>query len=346
VPYSSLDNPQSLNLYGYGFNNPLSKAGPDGHCSAAEMAICHAITIAVANGMNAGEAMWAAAPAQQSHIEERRCIANCGKQPQSPLLMGGVAVLANEELGPVAWIGGGVLLGAACIQTHCGTAILNLLRSNPFRGTPGGTSQTNQPDGSPKQVRRYGPDGMPETDVDNGHDHGQGDPHTHDWGRPTDGSDPTHADRGRAVRCNRPILSHSHKLNEETNTMTNYDQFHDGWLDGLLIEQASVQVFISTEEKQSYVIAASGVAALSADGFKAGNIIFEILTKQQDELTLQDITESYGLTVDVNGREQAQKLLAKARERGLTVLQINPSYGGMCILLAESIDLLPRSERV
>jgi hypothetical protein len=128
--------------------------------------------------------------------------------------------------------------------------------------------------------------------------------------------------------------------------MTQYGQFHDGWLDGLLIEQAFVQVFISTEEKQPYVMAASGVAALSAGGFKAGNIIFEVLTKQQDELTLQDITESYGLSADVNGQEQAQKLLGKAQERGLTVLQINPSYGGACILLAESIDLLPRNEWV
>ena len=31
VPYSSLDNPQSLNLHGYVLNNPLSKADPDGH---------------------------------------------------------------------------------------------------------------------------------------------------------------------------------------------------------------------------------------------------------------------------------------------------------------------------
>ena len=31
VPYSQLDNPQSLNLYGYVNNNPLSKADKDGH---------------------------------------------------------------------------------------------------------------------------------------------------------------------------------------------------------------------------------------------------------------------------------------------------------------------------
>ena len=32
VPYASLDNPQSLNLYGYVLNNPLSHTDADGHC--------------------------------------------------------------------------------------------------------------------------------------------------------------------------------------------------------------------------------------------------------------------------------------------------------------------------
>lgn len=70
-------------------------------------------------------------------------------------------------------------------------------RSNPFTGNPGETVTLTNPDGSPKQVRRYGPDGHPQTDVDYGHDHtGAGDPHAHDWSRPADGSPPTHNDRG------------------------------------------------------------------------------------------------------------------------------------------------------
>jgi RHS repeat-associated protein len=32
VPYAKLDDPQSLNLYGYVENNPLSRADADGHC--------------------------------------------------------------------------------------------------------------------------------------------------------------------------------------------------------------------------------------------------------------------------------------------------------------------------
>jgi RHS repeat-associated protein len=31
VPFADLGNPQSLNLYSYGFNNPLSNTDPDGH---------------------------------------------------------------------------------------------------------------------------------------------------------------------------------------------------------------------------------------------------------------------------------------------------------------------------
>jgi hypothetical protein len=43
--------------------------------------------------------------------------------------------------------------------------------------------------------------------------------------------------------------------------MKNYDQFHDGWLDGLLIDQKSVQLFLSTEARDPFVFFASGVAA-------------------------------------------------------------------------------------
>jgi hypothetical protein len=126
--------------------------------------------------------------------------------------------------------------------------------------------------------------------------------------------------------------------------MKNYDQFHDGSLDGLLIEGTSVQVFLSTDAKRAFVLAATGVAALAAGGFKAGNIIFEVLTKQNAEVTLQDMTDVYGLTADDKGRDQAQKFLEKAQQQNLIVLEINPSYGASCIILAESVDLLRRQE--
>ena len=38
VPYAKLDDPQSLNLYSYVRNNPLSRTDPDGHCDKTDKA--------------------------------------------------------------------------------------------------------------------------------------------------------------------------------------------------------------------------------------------------------------------------------------------------------------------
>ena len=40
VPYAKLGNPQSLNLYSYVWNNPLSRNDPDGHYTCADSAKC------------------------------------------------------------------------------------------------------------------------------------------------------------------------------------------------------------------------------------------------------------------------------------------------------------------
>ena len=54
------------------------------------------------------------------------------------------------------------------------------LQRTPAQGQPPGT-QTFPNDQGGKTVRTYGPDGRATQDVDYGHDHGQGDPHVHDW---------------------------------------------------------------------------------------------------------------------------------------------------------------------
>jgi RHS repeat-associated protein len=69
--------------------------------------------------------------------------------------------------------------------------------SNPLTGTPGSEATCKNKKGNPKQTRRYGSDGFPETDTDWDHSHDKlGNPHSHDWSRPADGGSPTHTDRG------------------------------------------------------------------------------------------------------------------------------------------------------
>jgi RHS repeat-associated protein len=79
VPYSSLGDPQSLNLYGYVGNNPLSKADPDGHCPtcieealewAAETPAGEQISAWGATGMGAlGAGLGAAGGYIQTHLD-------------------------------------------------------------------------------------------------------------------------------------------------------------------------------------------------------------------------------------------------------------------------------------
>jgi len=54
-------------LYSYVLNHPLVGIDPDGHAcdDANEMAVCHGITVAISNGMNAADALQAGHKAQQ-----------------------------------------------------------------------------------------------------------------------------------------------------------------------------------------------------------------------------------------------------------------------------------------
>lgn len=52
VPYAQVGDPQSLNLYSYVQNNPLSRADPDGHC-----ALCAGIQDLIASGMDSSDAL-------------------------------------------------------------------------------------------------------------------------------------------------------------------------------------------------------------------------------------------------------------------------------------------------
>ena len=55
VPYADFENPQSLNLYSYVYNNPLSQADPDGHdCIQTSDASSQSITVTVTAGGSAG----------------------------------------------------------------------------------------------------------------------------------------------------------------------------------------------------------------------------------------------------------------------------------------------------
>jgi hypothetical protein len=120
--------------------------------------------------------------------------------------------------------------------------------------------------------------------------------------------------------------------------MKSFDQFHDGFLDGLLIEGTTVSLFLSTHDKQEFVLSVRGVMSLKADGFRQGNVIYEVLVRDGDDLALEDVVNLFEFKDESNARRK----LEEVRRKSSITLEVNPSYGASCIILADSLELLPR----
>jgi hypothetical protein len=126
--------------------------------------------------------------------------------------------------------------------------------------------------------------------------------------------------------------------------MREYGEFHDGWFEGLWIDAKTTHVFLSTKERERFVFVADGVAEQAIDGIKSGNIIFEVLIRDTEEVFLRDIQCLYALRTVSTGEIQGANLLEKARLQGWKILEINPSYGANCLILANSFELHRRDD--
>ena len=116
-----------------------------------------------------------------------------------------------------------------------------------------------------------------------------------------------------------------------------FERFHDGSIDGLIIQGTIVRLLLSTEGGQKFTMEARGVLSLKADGFRQGNIIYEVLERGCDDLTLDDMMNFFEFKDEAN----AHSKLEESRGKDLIVLEVNPSYGASCGILAESVELLP-----
>jgi hypothetical protein len=126
--------------------------------------------------------------------------------------------------------------------------------------------------------------------------------------------------------------------------MNDYGNFHDGFLEGVWVDDRTAYVFLSTEIKERFVVVADGIVALTVTNFRKGNIISEVAARGHEEVTTDDIAALYDLWEGKAGEELAAKLLAKAQQERLSILDITPSYGATCLLLARSIKVIDHNE--
>jgi hypothetical protein len=116
--------------------------------------------------------------------------------------------------------------------------------------------------------------------------------------------------------------------------------FHDGYFDGIWVgPNKLVKVFLRTADRESFVLSLEGVQALTFTDMKQGNIILDLVLRGTKEITRSDIAELYGVGADT---PQGASLMKTATERGLQVLEMNPSYGAQGLALFQTWDLTQR----
>lgn len=121
--------------------------------------------------------------------------------------------------------------------------------------------------------------------------------------------------------------------------MTNYPEFHDGLFEGMWIaEKGVLHLYLSTLTRERMTVVLTGVVMLKVTGFREGNIIFDVLSRDHSEMTLQHIAELYELEPGHEPAKWEHQLLERARNEGLQLFELNPSYGGYCLVLAKTLE--------
>ena len=126
--------------------------------------------------------------------------------------------------------------------------------------------------------------------------------------------------------------------------MNAYDsKFHDGFVDGFLIRERQVIIFIRADDNEAFALVADDVTRMRVDSLLQGNIIFDIVMRQGQELTRSDV-DVFGFAASLDGEALANDKLERLRTENRVALEINPSYGCECFLIAQAVKLIPRSE--
>jgi len=117
--------------------------------------------------------------------------------------------------------------------------------------------------------------------------------------------------------------------------------FHDGRFNGFRIgADKQVQLYLTTVERESFVLVLESVEALTLNDIRQGNI-FDLVIRSGHELTVSDIEYVYGIR---NTPTDAGRLLNAAVDKGLQLLEINPSYGAEGMVLFRAWKLQPQSD--
>jgi RHS repeat-associated protein len=148
IPYAVKGNPQTLNLYSYVENNPITGTDPDGHAGSPYAGDGEGYYDCLASGSETCD--------KENSDKNKTESASQSSSNQSPAptknpyyTAAGVAFVGGEEFGPADWLVVGTLLTVGCIETHCLSSLLNENTNETEAPPPASTSETNKSATSP-----------------------------------------------------------------------------------------------------------------------------------------------------------------------------------------------------
>jgi hypothetical protein len=130
--------------------------------------------------------------------------------------------------------------------------------------------------------------------------------------------------------------------------MKSHSQFHDGLFEGLWIDKDAkiAHVYLSTKERKRSVAVLGGVLKLKAEGLREGNIILEVRTCSGREITSEDIAELYELDSNREAKAWEHQLMERIKQEQLQFFELQPSYGGSCLILAQMVEFSTNDSHV
>jgi hypothetical protein len=115
---------------------------------------------------------------------------------------------------------------------------------------------------------------------------------------------------------------------------------HDGYFDGVWVsDKKSARLFVRTVDGDRFTILLTGVVALTIDGLKQGNIIFDVVLAPPNALTIEKIKHAHGSAYTRDG--EMPRLLEQAQQQSLCTLEMSTSYGAEGAALFHLAELIP-----
>jgi|SRR5579859_1853206 len=114
--------------------------------------------------------------------------------------------------------------------------------------------------------------------------------------------------------------------------MISQPNFHDGFVDGLLLHKSRIHVFLRTVSGEKYTLILHDVEALRANDLREGNIILDVEFFESNQLDSSFILDVYQYGDEHKETFIMEDWLRAAAQKRLMGVEISASYG--CTLLA------------